>query len=276
MTQLTVINGIVAQGYNYFCSYDSITNAATHKLDCLELNCLLYNTNINIEVKNSRGITITNSANYYASGTTQPIEYLGGSGHVEFITTENFDQLPIEETQVTNIQEWHPANKTTGYYDGSGGWHNSLTTDNVYRYRSVRIDVSGHKRVRFLGYASNNANIAYALTDENGDFLDGYPKTYRDESLESGVVILKEYVIDVESAKYLVCLIKNGDNGVLQPGNFYCYFQDYASTTNEKYWLLIDELGKPDNKQLIRLTPFIKLDTANPVGYLNFTDINSP
>lgn len=83
----------VAEGYNYSYEYDSVGNKTTHKVDCLDLNCLLYNINSNIKIKNSNGETITEFANYYASGTTNPIDYLGGSGHVEF-TTDN--ETPID------------------------------------------------------------------------------------------------------------------------------------------------------------------------------------
>ena len=127
----------VAQGYNYEYEYDSNGNSTIHKVDCLDLNCLLYNTNTNIKVKDSKGNTITNYANYYSSSTTNPLEYLGGSGHVEFAT-------------------------------------------------------------------SGESNI----------------------------------------------------------------------TT--KCWLIIDSTGKPYNKQLIKLTPFIKLNTTNPVGYLELVNLNSP
>lgn len=81
----------VSQGYNYEYDYDNISNKTTHKVDCLELNCLLYNTNSNIEVRDSKGNTLTNVATYYHSGTTRPLEYLGCSGHVEFVTNDESD-----------------------------------------------------------------------------------------------------------------------------------------------------------------------------------------
>ena len=76
----------VAQGYNYEAIYDSDNNKTIHRLDCLDLNCLLYNISNNIEIRATNGEVITRNANYYPSGTTNPLEYLGGSGHVEFIT----------------------------------------------------------------------------------------------------------------------------------------------------------------------------------------------
>ena len=81
----------VSQGYNYEYDYDNIGNKTTHKVDCLELNCLLYNTNSNIEVRDSKGTVLTNAATYYHSGTTRPLEYLGCSGHVEFVTNNESD-----------------------------------------------------------------------------------------------------------------------------------------------------------------------------------------
>jgi len=82
----------VAQGYNYEHDFNSTNNKTTHKVDCLDLNCLLYNTSTNITIKNSQGVTLTNFANYYSSSTTNPLEYLGGSGHVEF-TTEGDSEI---------------------------------------------------------------------------------------------------------------------------------------------------------------------------------------
>lgn len=76
----------VSQGYNYEAVFNATDNVTVHRLDCLDLNCLLYNINNNIQIKTSDGETITRIANYYASGTTNPLEYLGGSGHIEFTT----------------------------------------------------------------------------------------------------------------------------------------------------------------------------------------------
>lgn len=127
----------VAQGYNYDSEYNSSLGQTIHKLDCLELNTLLYNTSTNITVKDSKGNVVTDSANYYSSSTTNPLKYLGGSGHVEFAT------------------------------DGDNSYSSSL-------------------------------------------------------------------------------------------------------------WLIIDSIGKPYNKQLTKLTPFIKLSHNDPTGYYEFIDINSP
>lgn len=80
----------VAQAFNY--EYD--TKATHHVLDCLELDCLLYNRLENIEIIDSKGNLITRDAKYYSSSSTissqtnpSPV-HLGCSGHIEFDTTE--------------------------------------------------------------------------------------------------------------------------------------------------------------------------------------------
>lgn len=81
----------VAQGFNYQCD----TKATHHILDCLELDCLLYNRLENIEIRNAKGELITNKAKYYSSSSTvieqnsdpSPI-HLGCSGHIEFDTAD--------------------------------------------------------------------------------------------------------------------------------------------------------------------------------------------
>lgn len=70
----------VAQGFNY--EYDD--NDHIHKIDCLELDTLLYNKYDNIKIKQSNGEVVTEDASYYSSGTTTPLKHLGCSGHIEF------------------------------------------------------------------------------------------------------------------------------------------------------------------------------------------------
>lgn len=76
----------VSQGYNYEHEYNALDDVTVHKVDCLDLNCLLYNATMDIEIKDSKGNTLSESANYYSSSTTKPLKYLGGSGHIEFST----------------------------------------------------------------------------------------------------------------------------------------------------------------------------------------------
>lgn len=77
----------VAQGFNHSSFVES--NIRTHKLDCLELDTLLYNTQSNIIIKNSQGAELTTSAKYYSSATVDPKKYLGCSGHIEFTNSNN-------------------------------------------------------------------------------------------------------------------------------------------------------------------------------------------
>lgn len=71
----------VTQGFNY--EYDSVNHI--HKIDCLELDTLLYNIQSNIKVRASNGVDVTEEAVYCSSGTTKPVKHLGCSGHVEFV-----------------------------------------------------------------------------------------------------------------------------------------------------------------------------------------------
>ena len=73
-------NTNVAQAFNHHTDIKQ----EKHIFDCLELDCVLYNILNNITVVDNKGIEITKTAIYYSSSTTNPVEYLGCSGHVEF------------------------------------------------------------------------------------------------------------------------------------------------------------------------------------------------
>ena len=77
----------VAQGFNY--EYNS--NNSTHKIDCLELDTLLYNIQSNIKIRASNGVDVTKTAVYYSSSTTNPVKHLGCSGHIEFTKSGAID-----------------------------------------------------------------------------------------------------------------------------------------------------------------------------------------
>ena len=83
----------VAQCFNYDYDDTSVSNQATHIMDCLELDTMLYNVHENITIKDSAGNVVTNAAKYYSSSTINPVEYLGCSGHIEFTedTSNNDD-----------------------------------------------------------------------------------------------------------------------------------------------------------------------------------------
>lgn len=72
----------VSEGFNYATDPKN----EKHLLDCLELDCLLYNTHNDIIIKNSSGVEITTKAKYYSSSATDPVHKLGCSGHIEFNT----------------------------------------------------------------------------------------------------------------------------------------------------------------------------------------------
>ena len=73
----------IAQGFNHVTD----TKQEKHILDCLELDCLLYNVLNNITVYDNKGTILTKDAIYYSSSTTNPVEHLGCSGRVEFNET---------------------------------------------------------------------------------------------------------------------------------------------------------------------------------------------
>ena len=79
-----------------------------YQMECLELDALLYNTLSNITIKNSKGINITTSANYYSSSATDPAKYLGGVGHLDVVTDKEVtDKCWLVITSVNR-----PYNKT--------------------------------------------------------------------------------------------------------------------------------------------------------------------
>lgn len=77
----------VAQGFNY--EYNS--ENTVHKIDCLELDTLLYNIQSNIKIRASNGVDVTETAVYYSSSTTNPVKHLGCSGHIEFTKSGAID-----------------------------------------------------------------------------------------------------------------------------------------------------------------------------------------
>lgn len=105
----------VAQGFNYTHG----TGKETDKLDCLELDSLLYNKIDNITIRNSQGVDIVNNAIYHSSSSTNPVSKLGGAGHVEFQTPDTiigkvwilFDSLnkPYNKT-LTKLTPYIPFN----------------------------------------------------------------------------------------------------------------------------------------------------------------------
>lgn len=56
-------------------------------VNCLEIDCLLYNINTNIIIKDGNGNTITNQAKYYSSGSSYPPLAFGNCGFISWSDT---------------------------------------------------------------------------------------------------------------------------------------------------------------------------------------------
>lgn len=134
--------------------------------------------------------------------------------------------VTAEEKKVTNIQDWHPDNTTSGYYDNSGVWQTSASI------HSTRISVVGYKSVRFQGYAHKTTSVSYAFVKEDGTFCSGFPKSYKDASLPNNNSVLREYKeVIPDDAVYLVCV---DESSKINQSNFYCYLQSGESVENIK------------------------------------------
>ena len=80
----------VAQGFYY----EGNVERTFHKVDCLELDALLYNTLDNITIKRSKGTVITKDGIYFSSSSTNnsiinqlSVKNIGCAGHIEFYDT---------------------------------------------------------------------------------------------------------------------------------------------------------------------------------------------
>ena len=99
----------VAQAFNR----EQLSNVAkgyTTRLDCLELDCMLYNTLNNIKVYDSDGTLLSKTATYHSSSTTNPLEHLGCSGIVEYSTDE--EQITTRKTWIIFDSTNKPYHKT--------------------------------------------------------------------------------------------------------------------------------------------------------------------
>ena len=58
-------------------------------VNCLEIDCLLYNINTNITIKDDNGNTITTQAKYYSSGSSYPTLAFGNCGFISWNDSSN-------------------------------------------------------------------------------------------------------------------------------------------------------------------------------------------
>lgn len=101
-------NSNVAQAFNV--EHELYEKVYYTRLDCLEFDCLLFNVLDNITIIDSRGDELTNEAKYYCSSDTNPIDKLGCSGYIEFITNQ---QLTLDtKLWIKLLSTNKPYNKT--------------------------------------------------------------------------------------------------------------------------------------------------------------------
>ena len=131
------IGDIIIEGFGY----KKLDN--THILNFLELDALLYNINDNITIINNKGITITDNAIYYSSGSSSPSLAFGNCGYVSWSNDESDHSKEILYIKITrnidNISEnnlikasgYIPLTKTNDYINVIdayyGSWFCSVT-----------------------------------------------------------------------------------------------------------------------------------------------------
>lgn len=132
------IGDIIIEGFGYKKLDNNI-----HILNFLELDALLYNINDNITIINNKGITITDNAIYYSSGSSSPSLAFGNCGYVSWSNDESDHSKEILYIKITrnidNISEnnlikasgYIPLTKTNNYVnvidDYYGSWFCSVT-----------------------------------------------------------------------------------------------------------------------------------------------------
>lgn len=103
-------------------NYRKINNGNTHIVNCLEVDCLLYNINTNIKVikvdNNGNETVITTEAKYYSSGSSYPVLAFGNCGYISWNGDGNYsnDKLYVVIDRNINNEKNFELIKCSPYY----------------------------------------------------------------------------------------------------------------------------------------------------------------
>lgn len=139
------LDGTSANKYKAF--FLSIVNVGDHVIECfnyrkdgntnivnaLEVDCLLYNINTNITIKNANGSVVTTDAKYYSSGSSYPTLAFGNCGYIAWSDSNDYsnttlyavisrdtskekNHILIKATPYIKLEETGKTTVTKGYY----------------------------------------------------------------------------------------------------------------------------------------------------------------
>ena len=103
-------------------NYRKIDSGNTHIVNCLEVDCLLYNINTNIKIikvdNNGNETVITTEAKYYSSGSSYPVLAFGNCGYISWNGYGNYsnDKLYVIIDRNINNEKNFELIKCSPYY----------------------------------------------------------------------------------------------------------------------------------------------------------------
>lgn len=103
-------------------NYRKVNNNNTHIVNCIEVDCLLYNINTDIKIikidNDGNEITVTEHAKYYSSGSSFPTLAFGNCGYISWTGTGNYsnDRLYIVIDRDASKEKNYDLIKCSPYY----------------------------------------------------------------------------------------------------------------------------------------------------------------
>lgn len=241
-----------------------------HYLDCLEADTLLYNLNDNITIIDSSGNEIVNSegnggkatANYYSSGSTNVISLFGNSGCIRWAKDKNefsyYEDIPKQifkiDTKIPNAKLYISIKKESDavseitYIPFFGAWRSKLEL----MLDSIKKDYN---------------DLIYELTD----IIEDNEETVTTYNLSIGT---KAGSI---TSLGLLYLEDNNDytDEILKEHEIKANFR--SNSNYDGYWIKINNKKDNDNnKQLIKLTPYLTNYDSSYFSYDEYINLNMP
>lgn len=257
----------VCKGFNHKLKADGY-----HYLDCLEADALLYNLNDGITIINSTGEEVTNSegaggkatANYYSSGTTDPIDLFGNSGCIR----------------------WPKDSKETSYYDAIP--KKTFTIHKNVTYAKIAISVQFAESMGSVIRAidctgKTHAELQEAIDEIKYIFPDiSYTITDITETVDSQSVVTG-YILSIGTSQgrtkaFGVAYSENSKEDIYSKAiSAEITAHVISSDTYDGYWIKVNSKKDADNnKRLIKLTPYLSHSDSSAFSYDDYQNLNMP